>query len=54
MSIFKLDDALKKLGLIQSEYDPCLYYSGSRAGKVLFMAVYVNDVLILTNEAKQS
>lgn len=46
----KLDDALKKLGLIQSELDPCLHYSGSKVGKVLFMEVYVNDVMVFTNE----
>ncbi|KXJ71784.1 hypothetical protein RP20_CCG019713 [Aedes albopictus] len=46
----KLDAALKKLGLHQSEFDPCLYY-WIEDGKVLFVAVYVDDVLIFSNDA---
>lgn len=45
----KLDAALKKLGLIQSDYDPCLYY-WIKDGKIVFIAVYVDDVLIFSND----
>ena len=45
----KLDAALKRFGLIASEYDPCLYY-WMQDGKMLFIAVYVDDVLIFSND----
>lgn len=45
----KLDAALKKLGLKPSRYDPCLYYIVS-GGKVLFVAIYVDDLMLFSND----
>lgn len=44
----KLDSALKKFGLISTDYDPYVYYKIVN-NKVLFVAIYVDDVLIFTN-----
>lgn len=44
----KLDAALKKFGLQSTVYDPCVYYRISE-GKVIFVAVYVDVVLIFSN-----
>lgn len=40
----KLDTALKKLGMKQSKYDPCLYHKINN-GKILFVAIYVDDLM---------
>lgn len=44
----KLDAALKKFGLTSTEYDPCVYYRVA-GNNVLFVAIYVDDLLIFTN-----
>ncbi|XP_073811779.1 uncharacterized protein [Musca autumnalis] len=44
----KLDAALKSLNLRQSNMDPCIYYNIS-GPKIFFIAVYVDDILIFSN-----
>ena len=48
----KLDAALLKFGLSKSKVDPCVYYKIS-GDKMLYVAVYVDDLLILSNDEKQ-
>jgi len=48
----KLDRLLKKFELKQSDFDPCVYYSVN-SGKILIVAVYVDDLIILSNDQKQ-
>jgi hypothetical protein len=45
----KLDKAMKKFGLEQSKYDTCLYYK-FQDKKILMVAVYVDDMLIFSND----
>ncbi|XP_058828385.1 uncharacterized protein LOC131688230 [Topomyia yanbarensis] len=45
----KLNAALKRFGLISSKFDPCLYYRIAK-GKILFIAIYVDDVFIVYND----
>ncbi|XP_046472611.1 uncharacterized protein [Neodiprion pinetum] len=45
----KLDTELKKAGLQQSKVDPCIYHK-TLDEKMLFLAVYVDDLLIFTND----
>ncbi len=48
----KLDAMLKKIGLKESKFDPCIYYKIAD-GKMLMVAVYVEDFLIFgTDEAE--
>jgi hypothetical protein len=48
----KLDAMLKKIGLKESKFDPCIYYKIAD-GKMLMIAVYVDDFLIFgTDEAE--
>lgn len=44
----KLDNVLKSLGLKQSNADPCIYFN-LEGNKILIIAVYVDDLLIFTN-----
>ena len=44
----KLDAALRKFDLVCTDYDPCVY-SKVQGDKMLFVAVYVDDVLIFSN-----
>ena len=46
-----LDQQLKKLGFIQSSSDPCLYISNSE-GELFIIAVYVDDMLLVTRSQK--
>lgn len=49
----KLDHALKKFGLTRSKVDPCIYFH--RNGKnMTFIAIYVDDILLFTNEPTYS
>ena len=45
----KLDASLQKLGLKQSEYDTCVYYKID-GKKVLIIAVYVDDLILMSND----
>lgn len=45
----KLSDVLKKFGLKQSDYDPCVYYNNSKKDKWLVVAIYVDDILIFSS-----
>ena len=47
-----LDQQLKKLGFIQSSSDPCLYISNSE-GELFIIAVYVDDMLLVTRNQKK-
>ena len=40
-----LDAQLKKMGLNQSKYDPCIYYKNT-GGEMLYIGVYVNDIIL--------
>lgn len=44
----KLDTALMKFRLVSTDYDPCVYYKIA-GSKIMFVAIYVDDVLIFTN-----
>lgn len=45
----KLDSALKGMGLLQSKLDPCIYHKVNGENNMLFVAIYVDDLLIFTN-----
>lgn len=46
----KLHDVLTTLGLTQSKSDPCIYSLKNKTGQILIVAVYVDDLLIFTNQ----
>src|ERR1700733_3648096 len=48
----KLDKLLKELRFAQSNFDTCIYYNREN-GKILIIAVYVDDLLILSNNKKE-
>jgi hypothetical protein len=48
----KLDKLLKKLGFVQSNFDTCIYYR-CEGEKILIIAVYVDDLLILSNNKEE-
>ena len=41
-----LTSVLKDLNLVQSKYDPCLFTHRSKDGRMVIMAVYVDDMLL--------
>lgn len=45
----KLDAAIKEVGLQQSRVDPCIYHR-IQSGKMFFLAVYVDDILLFSND----
>jgi len=45
----KLDAVLRKHGLVRSQADPCIYHH-QREDKKLIVAIYVDDLLIFSNE----
>lgn len=47
----KLDATIKEVGLKQSKVDPCIYHR-VQSGKMLFLAVYVDDILLFSNDIK--
>lgn len=47
----KLDSSLKDMGLLRSKLDPCIYYKITGKDNILFMAIYVDDILIFTNNS---
>lgn len=47
----KLDDCLKKCGLIQSKTDSCIYYRMTE-DIILIVAIYVDDMIIFSNNVK--
>lgn len=48
----KLDKALKRFGLTQSNVDSCLYYH-IEGDRIFIVAIYVDDLLILHNDLKR-
>jgi hypothetical protein len=48
----KLDKQLKEFGFSQSSFDPCVYFKITN-GKILIIAVYVDDLLLLSNDSKE-
>ena len=44
-----LDEHLKKIGFIQSKADPCLYI-GKIDGELIFLAVYVDDIILASKK----
>lgn len=50
----KLDSALKGLGLEQSHLDPCIYFKIVDEKDMLFVAIYVDDLMIFTNQQKSA
>lgn len=49
----KLDDTLKKMGFYPSVNDSCLYVKRSCDGKVSYIAVYVDDFVIVCNTEEE-
>lgn len=47
----KLDAAIKEIGLQQSKVDPCIYHR-VLSEKMVFLAVYVDDIMIFSNDVK--
>lgn len=45
----KLTDEFKKIGLVQSKYDPCIYHQ-YKEGKIMLVALYVDDILFFSND----
>jgi len=48
----KLDQLLKDFEFKQSDFDPCVYYKINN-GKILIPAVYVDDLIVLSNDKKE-
>jgi Reverse transcriptase (RNA-dependent DNA polymerase) len=48
----KLDKQLKEFGFSQSNFDPCVYFKLNN-GKILIIAVYVDDLLMLSYDKKE-
>ena len=44
-----LDEHLKKIGFVQSKADPCLYI-GKLDGELIFLAVYVDDIILASKK----
>lgn len=49
----KLDSVLRKLGFKPSESDPCLYSKHNDDGTMSFIAVYVDDLIIVCKSEKE-
>ena len=49
----KLDSTLKELGLIRCKSDPCVYTFKNDKNHTLILAVYVDDLLIFSNQKAQ-
>lgn len=47
----KLEKTLKSAGLTQSSIDPCVYFK-IQNGKMLFIGIYVDDLMIFDNDPK--
>ncbi|KAJ8717783.1 hypothetical protein PYW07_005713 [Mythimna separata] len=45
----KIDFTLKEMGLSQSKLDPCIYFRIENENNITFLAVYVDDLLLFTN-----
>lgn len=45
----KIDKLFKEIGLSQSNYDTCVYFY-RRGDKVIILAMYVDDILAITND----
>jgi len=43
---------LKEFEFKQSDFDPCVYYKINN-GKILILAVYVDDLVVLSNDKKE-
>lgn len=48
----KLDSTLKQMDLLQTKLDPCIYYKIEGDSNITFVAIYVDDLLIFTNNQK--
>lgn len=46
----KLNDAIVEFGLRRSNWDPCVYFKRDSNGKLIIVAVYVDDLLIFSND----
>lgn len=47
-----IDAELKEIGLQRARTDQCIYDS-IQEGSILFLAIYVDDILIFTNDPEQ-
>lgn len=47
-----LNDVLTSIGYVQSKSDRCLYYQRSESNKITLLLVYVDDMLLLTDDPK--
>lgn len=47
----KLNAALIQFGMVRSKADPCIYYKRTHE-KIIIVAVYVDDILLLPNDEK--
>lgn len=45
----KLDFTLKEMGLVQSKQDLCIYYKIKDKDNMIFLAIYVDDLILFTN-----
>jgi hypothetical protein len=51
---FEIDGYLKGAGYVQSKTDPCIYVkAGLKKGSVFLLALYVDDLLLATNDKEQ-
>lgn len=51
----KIDMTLREMGLSRSKLDPCIYYKIVDSSNMFFLAIYVDDLVLFTNnqETKQ-
>lgn len=48
----KLSSALKEMGLSQNKVDPCIYYKIVDNNDMVFLATYVDDIILFTNNVQ--
>lgn len=46
----RFDEFMHKNGFKRSDYDSCLYYRGNQIGEVIYLLLYVDDMLIISKE----
>ena len=49
----KFNAVVTKVGYIRSRYDTCLYYANLNSDSVVFLLIYVDDMLIMSKDMEQ-
>lgn len=52
-SNYKFHTFMVKMGYLRSEYDPCVYLYGSEVENMVYLLLYVDDMLIVSKEIRR-